>query len=162
MSINATLIAQMIVFMLLVWFTMKFIWPVLQQAMQEREKRISDGLAAGDEGRRMLQDAEKQSAELVDEGRKKSADILARAQKRHDEIVEEAKQTAKAEGERILSAAQKDIERERSNARESLREQLAQLVLLGTGTILGEEVDAKSHAGFLTKLSSELKSEATK
>ena len=156
MDINATLIAQMIVFILLVWFTMKFIWPVLLQVMEDREKRIADGLAAGEEGRRQLQEAEKQSTNLVEEGRKQSAAILARAQKRHDEIVDEAKQAAKAEGERILLAARKDVDRERSQAQESLREQLARLVLAGAETVLGQQVDAKAHAGFLDKLGSEL------
>lgn len=156
MSINATLIAQIIVFVLLVWFTMEFVWPLLLKAMEEREKRIADGLAAGEKGRRDLEEAERRSHELIDEGKRKASELIAQAQQRSDEIVEEAKQAARSETERLLAAAQIDAEREKAQAREQLRAEVAALAVTGAERILQREVDVKVHAQLLEKLGTEL------
>ncbi len=105
MSINATLFAQMVVFALLVWFTMSFVWPMLLKQMQLRETRIADGLAAGEKGQRSLEEAELKTTELLHDGREKAQEYIAHAQKRSDEIIEEAKAQAREEGERLVEVA---------------------------------------------------------
>ena len=156
MSINATLLAQMIVFALLVWFTMKFVWPILLQAMQDRETRIAEGLAAAEKATHDLELAEKRAAELMREGKDKAQEYIVQAQKRADEIVEEAKEIARAEGERLKLAARADIQTELNQVRESLRTQVVTLALAGAEQILAREVDAKTHRQMLDKLSSSL------
>ncbi|MCW5655983.1 F0F1 ATP synthase subunit B [Hydrogenophaga sp.] len=156
MSINATLLAQMIVFALLIWFTMKFVWPILLQAMQDRETRISEGLAAAEKGRHDLELAEKRAAELMREGKEKAQEYIVQAQKRADEIVEEAKDVARAEGERLKSAARADMETELNQVRENLRAQVAALAVAGAEQILAREVDVKAHKQMLDKLSASL------
>jgi F-type H+-transporting ATPase subunit b len=152
-SINATLFAQMLVFGLLVWFTMKFVWPYLLKAMHDRETRIADGLAMAERGRMELEHAEKRVDEMLREGRDKSQEYLTQAQRRADEMVEEAKQTAREEGERLVKAARAQIEQERIQAREQLRREVAALAMAGAEQILMREVDAKVHAETLERLS---------
>ncbi|MDD9817582.1 MAG: F0F1 ATP synthase subunit B [Gammaproteobacteria bacterium] len=156
MSINATLIGQMIVFALLIWFAMRFIWPVLLQAMAEREKRIADGLAAAEQGRRELEQATQRSNELQAEGRKKAAELIDQAQRRGDEMVEQAKRAAEAEGQRILAAAHAEVEQEKAQAREELRAKLAALVIAGAEQVLQREVSPKDHQKTLQGLKAEL------
>jgi len=155
-SINATLLAQMVVFALLVWFTMKFVWPLLQAAMHERESRIADGLAAAERGKHDLELAEKRSAELLREGKDKAQELIGQAQKRANEIVDEAKGTARGEAETIIELARSQIDQERTEAREGLRKDVATLAVAGAAQILQREVDASTHSAALEKLAAQL------
>ncbi len=156
MNINATLLGQAITFAILIWFTMKFVWPPLMAAMAERAKTIADGLAAAERGKHDLELAEKKAAELLRQGKEKAAEIISASEKRASEIVEEAKNQAKAEGERILTAAKADIEQEVFRAREQLRSQVTAVALAGAGKILSKEIDAKAHNDLLDKLVAEI------
>ena len=156
MNFNATLIGQIISFAVFVWFTMKFVWPLLLKQMQDRETRIADGLAAADKGQQALVDAEKRRAELVDQGKHQAADIVNQAQKRGDEILEESKSHARSEAERLIQAAKAEIDRERSQARENLKREVAVLALAGAEQILLREVDKNAHNEILAKVSSQL------
>ena len=156
MNINATLLGQAITFAILIWFTMKFVWPPLMAAMAERTKTIADGLAAAERGKHDLELAEKKAAELLRQGKEKAAEIISASEKRASEIVEEAKNQAKAEGERILAAAKADIEQEVFRAKEQLRSQVTAVALAGAGKILSKEIDAKAHNDLLDKLVAEI------
>ncbi len=156
MSINATLLAQMVVFAVLVWFTMKFVWPMLQRAMQERETRIADGLAAAEKGQRDLEEAEQSVAGMLQEGRDKAHDFVSQAQKRAEEIVEEAKAHAREEADRLVLAARAQIDQERNLAREALRGEVAVLAIKGAEQVLMREVDGKAHSDTLAQLARQL------
>ena len=156
MNFNATLIGQLVTFAIFVWFTMKFVWPMLLSQMEEREKRIADGLASAEEGNKKLQEADVKLQEAINEGKQKAAEIIAQAQKQGDSIIEDAKQTAIAEGTRLKEAAQSDIEQEKERAREELKQQVATLALAGAEQVLMREVDANAHSELLSKVSAEL------
>ena len=156
MNINATLLGQAITFAILIWFTMKFVWPPLMAAMAERAKTIADGLAAAERGKHDLELAEKRAAEILRQGKEKASEIIAASEKRATEIVEEAKSQAKTEGDRILVAAKADIDQEVFRAREQLRTQVSAVALAGAGKILGREIDAKAHNELLDKLVAEI------
>lgn len=156
MNINATLLGQAITFAILIWFTMKFVWPPLTQAMQERAKNIADGLAAGERAKHDLEMAAKRSAEIIREAKEKAAEILASGEKRASEIIEEAKAQAKVEGGRIVAGAKAEIDQEVFRAREQLRTQVSAIALAGAGKILGREIDAKAHNDLLEKLVAEI------
>ena len=156
MNFNATLFGQLITFAIFVWFTMKFVWPLLLKQMQEREKRIADGLAAADQGNQKLAEAEQKLDQAIQDGKQRAAEIIAQGQKRGDEIVEEAKQAAREESERIKSAALAEIEQERTKVKEELKSQVAALALSGAEQILMREVDKSAHNDVLTKISSAL------
>ncbi len=156
MNFNATLIGQTFAFVVFVWFTMKFVWPLLLKQMHDRETRIADGLAAAEKGQKALEEAEIRHTELVDEGKQQAAEIISQAQRRGDEIVEESKSTAKSEGQRLVQAAEAEIERDKTQAREDLRKEVATLALAGVEQILMREVDRNAHNEIITKLSSEL------
>ncbi len=156
MSLNATLFAQMVVFAILIWFTVKYVWPMLQGAMQERETRIADGLAAAERGKNDLALAEKRSAELVREGKDKAQELITQAQRRANGIVEQAKETAREEAEKIVELARTQVEQERNEAREALRRDVAALAVAGATRILQREVDASAHHDALEKLAAEL------
>ncbi len=156
MNFNLTLIGQSVAFLIFVWFTMKFVWPLLLGAMAEREKRIADGLAAAEAGQQKFTQAEQQLQEKLAEGKQQAAVIVAQAHKRGDEMVEEAKATARVEGSRILEAARHEIAREREQVREQLKQQVAALALAGAEQILMREVDRKSHDDLLGKISGSL------
>lgn len=153
MNFNLTLIGQTISFIVFVWFTMKFVWPLLLGKMAEREKRIADGLAAADQGQEKFAQAEHKYQELLNEGKQQAAAILAQAHKRGDEMIEEAKNTARVESGRIVEAARHEIAREREQVREQLKQQVAALALAGAQQILMREVDRKSHDDLLAKIS---------
>jgi len=155
-NFNATLIGQLIAFLVFVVFTMKFVWPHLLKMMHDREARIADGLAAGEKGQEALVEAEQRHTELLDEGKQKAAEIITQAQHRGDEIIEESKINAKSEGERLIHAAKAEIEREKTQAKESLKGEVAVLALAGAEQILMREVDKNAHNEILNKLSSEL------
>ncbi len=156
MNINATLLGQALWFGLFIWLTMKYVWPPLQKAMQERQKQIADGLAAGEKGRQELaQAAEKVTLELQ-KAREQASEIVSQAEKRSGELVEEAKNQAKAEGDRIVAAAKAEIDQELNRAKEQLRSQLASLAVVGAEQILKKEIDATAHADMLKRLETEL------
>jgi F-type H+-transporting ATPase subunit b len=156
MSINATLFIQLIVFFIGAMITMKFIWPPLIGALEERQKKIADGLAAGERGKQDLLAAEKRAQEADRAARDRAQEILAQSEKRAAAVIEEAKVTAKAEADRISAAAKAEVEQEVQRARQALREQVAVLAVAGAERILKREVDAKAHAAMLNDLKQEL------
>jgi F-type H+-transporting ATPase subunit b len=156
MNINLTLFAQALTFAILIWFTVKFVWPPLLKAMEERTKTIADGLAAAERGRHDLELAAKRSAELIHQAKEKAAEIIFSGEKRASEIVEEAKSNAKLEGDRIIAGAKAEIDQEVFRAKEQLRTQVSAIALAGAGKILGREIDASAHNDLLDKLVAEI------
>jgi len=156
MNINFTLIAQAIAFAVLIWFTVKFVWPPLLTAIETRQKEIADGLAAAQEGKSALEVAAKKSEATLAEAKQKASEIIGQAEKRGSQIVEEAKGNAKAEGERIIAGAKAEIEQEVNRAKEGLRSQVSALAIAGAEKILRKEIDAKAHSEMLSKLAAEL------
>ena len=156
MNINLTLLGQMITFALLVWVTMRYIWPPIIQAMEERQAKIADGLAAAERGKHEQELAERRSTELLKGAKGDAAEIIAQAQKRSNDIIEEAKEAARAEGDRILQAAKAEIEQEASRAREQLRGRVVELAIAGAGQVLKREVDAKAHDALLKDVVNQL------
>ncbi|MDQ2734210.1 MAG: F0F1 ATP synthase subunit B [Pseudomonadota bacterium] len=156
MSITFTFIIQMIVFLILVWFTMKFIWPPIALALDERATKIRDGLSAADKAKAELSVANKRVEEQLSSARVDAAQRLADAERLAHSMVEEAKGKANEEGAKIVAAAHAEAEQESTKARETLREQVAALAVKGAEQILRREVDAKAHADLLTQLKAEL------
>ncbi len=156
MTINATLIGQMITFALLVWFTMKYVWPPIVQALEERKKKIAEGLAAGERGKRDMELAEKRARTLIKEARDQAAEIVNLAHRRANELVDESKYTAKEEGERLISTAKSEIDREMQQAREALRKQVAVLAISAAEQILQKEVDRDKHREIISTLDRQL------
>ncbi len=156
MSINATLIGQMITFTLLVWFTMKYVWPPIMQALEERKAKIAEGLAAAEQGQEEIRLAEKKAKKLLKEAKEQAAEIVSMAQKRANEVVEESKETAKKEGERLILAAEAQIEQEMQQAKETLRKQVSSLALKAAEQILKEEIDKAKHKEILDKAAKQL------
>jgi len=156
MNINFTLIAQAIAFAVLIWFTVKFVWPPLLKAIEARQKEIADGLAAASEGRSALEVAAKKSEVTLNEAKQKASEIIGQAEKRATQIVEEAKGNAKVEGDRILAGAKAEIDQEVNRAKEGLRKQVSELAVAGAEKILRKEINAKTHSEMLSKLAAEL------
>jgi F-type H+-transporting ATPase subunit b len=156
MNINATLIGQAIAFFLFVLFCMKYVWPPILQALEERKKKIADGLAAGEHGKREQALAEERAKELLREAKEQAGEIITRADKRAAEIVEDAKDDAKVEGGRILTAARAEIDQELNRVKEDLRGQVVSIALAGASKVLEREVDAAAHAELLNKLAAEI------
>ena len=156
MNINATLIGQVIVFVILIWFSVRFIWPVLLNATDERRKKIAEGLAAADRGEKDLAEAKATAAGIVREAREKAGKVVEQANRRSAEIVDEAKHTALAEGQRLVGEARQEVSNERSRAREELRGEVAALAVAGAGRLLGREIDARTHGDLLEKLALEI------
>ena len=156
MNINATLIAQLIVFGILVWFTMKFIWPPVIKALDERANKIAEGLAAAERGKSDFEQAEKRVAAMLAEGRQQVAEMVANADKRAAEIMEAAKQQASDEAAKILAQARADVAQEANRAREALRNQVGILAVKGAEQILRREIDANAHSDLLGALKQEL------
>lgn len=156
MNLNATLFAQFVVFFILAGFTMKFVWPPLMKALDERAQKINDGLAAADRGKEEMATAKKDAqAELAaarDEGQKR----IGEAEKRASLIIEEAKKTAAVEAARILAAAKEEAQQQMNQARDTLRSQLAALAVQGAEQILKREINTSVHADLLTQLEKEL------
>jgi F-type H+-transporting ATPase subunit b len=155
-SITATLIIQIIVFILLVMFTMKYIWPPITAALDERAKKISDGLAAADKAKAELAAADRRVEEELAKSRNETAALLADAERRAQAIVEEAKGRATEEGNKIIAAARAEAEQQTIRAREALREQVAALAVKGAEQILRREVNPGVHADLLNRLKTEL------
>lgn len=156
MNLNATLIAQTVVFLVLAWFVKQLVWPPIMKALDERAKKIADGLAAAEKGRQDLASASTRAADIEREARAKAQELLSGAEKRAAAIVDEAKQAAKAEGDRIIAGARAEVQQEAAQLRDALRAQVASLAVAGAAKILKREVDAKAHAGMLTELEKEL------
>ena len=156
MNINATLLGQTIMFAMFVWFCMKFVWPPIMAALDERKKQIADGLAAAERGKHDLELAAHRSAEIIREAKGKAAEIIAQSDKRATEIVEAAKEQAHVESERIVTVAKAEVEQEVFRAKEQLRLQVSAVALAGAGKILGREIDAKAHNDLLEKLVAEI------
>ncbi|QID16347.1 F0F1 ATP synthase subunit B [Nitrogeniibacter mangrovi] len=156
MNLNATLIAQLVVFFILVAFTMKFVWPPIVKALDERAQKVADGLAAADKAKADLALAEKKVVEEMRKARESATDVRASAEKQASELIDEAR----AEASRIIAAAREAAEGEAAaaaeRAKEALREQVASLAVAGAEKILRKEVDAKAHADLLANLKQEL------
>ena len=156
MNINLTLVVQMIVFATLIYITMKWIWPPLLNMMDERQRKIAAGLAAAEEGEKELAEARGKADAIVREARQRANQIIDHAQHRANELVEEAKGTASAEGARIVSAAQQQIELDTTRAKESLRREVAGIAVGAASKLLGREIDARTHADLLDKLATQI------
>jgi F-type H+-transporting ATPase subunit b len=156
MNINATLIGQIIAFVLLIWFVNKLLWGPLNNLLAARQKRIADGMAAADKGRHELELSEKRAKELIQEARAKAAEILAQSEKRASEIVEEAKADARTEAERLVTGARAEIAQEVNRAKEQLRAQVSTLAAAGASKIIKREIDRKAHDDLLKDLVSQI------
>ncbi|WP_035384226.1 F0F1 ATP synthase subunit B [Ferriphaselus sp. R-1] len=156
MNINLTLFAQALSFAILIWFTVKFVWPPLLSAIETRQKTIADGLAAAERGKHEQELAAKRAADVLREAKEKAAEIIAQGEKRGTEIIEEAKAQAKVEGDRIITGAKAEVEQEVFRAREQLRNEVSAIALAGASRILGREIDAKAHNDLLEKLVAEI------
>lgn len=156
MNLNATFWAQIVVFAILWAFTMKFVWPPITKALDDRAKKIADGLAAADKAKVELSVANKRVEEQLAQSRHETSKLLSDAEKRANALIEEAKKRAEQEGARILAQAQSDAEQQTIQARDALREQVAILAVKGAEQILKREVNAGIHAEFLTRLKTEL------
>ncbi len=156
MNINATLFLQAVVFAILVWFTMKFVWPPIAKALDERAQKIADGLAAADKAKTELAVANKRVEAELATSRNETATRLADAERRAQAIIEEAKGRATEEGNKIIAAAKAEAEQQAVKAREALREQVAALAVKGAEQILRKEVNAGVHADLLNRLKTEL------
>ena len=156
MDINATLIGQAIWFAIFIWITMKYVWPPMKRAMDQRQKQIAEGLAAAERGKQELEQSSKRSADALKEARAQAQEIIAQAEKRAAQLVEEGKASARVEGERIVAGAKAEIDQEVFRARETLRVRVAELAVQGAEKILRREVDAKAHADLLNAVAAEL------
>jgi len=156
MNINATLFAQAIVFAILVWFTMKFVWPPIAKALDERAQKISEGLAAAEKAKTELAVVNKRVEDALVQSRNEAAARLADAERRALATIEEAKARAAEEAAKIIAAAKAEAEQQAIQAREALREQVALLAVKGAEQILRREVDAGVHAELLQRLKTEL------
>lgn len=156
MEINVTLIGQLITFALFVWFTMKFVWPPIIKALQEREQRIAEGLLAAERGHNELELAQNKAAEQLRDAKIHAAEILDQANKRGNQIIEEAKERAREEGERLLTVARSDIEQEVQSARQKLLREVADLAIASTEKILGRTIDAGVQKDLVKKLITEI------
>jgi F-type H+-transporting ATPase subunit b len=156
MNINLTLFTQAAAFALFIWFTIKFVWPPLLRAIENRQKQIADGLAAGEQGRKSLEISTREAEQVIQDARVRAAEILSQAEKRGSQMVEEARATARGEGDREVAAAKAEIEQEITRAREQLRDQVALLAIAGAEKILRREVDPKAHAQLLDSIKAQL------
>lgn len=156
MNINLTLFGQTIAFAIFVWFCMKYVWPPLTQAMQERQKKIAEGLDAAGRAQQDLKLAQEKVSNTLRESREQATQIIEQANKQANEIIEDAKQQAQAEGERLIAGAKAEIEQEVNRARVELRTQVAALAILGAEKILESKVDTKAHNKLVEKLASQL------
>jgi F-type H+-transporting ATPase subunit b len=155
-DINLTLIGQTIAMIVFVWFCMKFIWPPILKALEERQKQIEEGLAAADKSQEALEAAEAKAQEIIGEARQQATGILDQAHARANEIVAEGKDAGVKERERQLTAAKAEIEQESNKAREELRGQVSAIAIASAEKILKREIDGKAHEDILGKLAQEL------
>lgn len=156
MNINATLIGQSITFMVFVWFCMKYVWPPIMHALNERKTQIADGLAAAEKGQHEEERAKRRAVDTLKEAKEQAGEIIANAQRRGNEIIAEAKGTAREEAGRIVEAGNAEIEQEVNRAREHLRGQVVSLAVAGAGRVLKREVDSKANEDLLKDLVAQL------
>ena len=156
MNVNATFLGQAIFFAILIWFSWKFIWPPLMNAIEERQKKIAEGLAAADKSQRDLAQAEDKVAELLKEARGKANEIIDQAHARANQIVDKAKEDAIVEANRQKTAALAEIELAANKARETLREQVATLAVAGAEKLIRREIDASAHKALLDELAQQI------
>jgi F-type H+-transporting ATPase subunit b len=156
MNLTATLIIQSLVFIILGWVTMKFIWPPLIAAIEDRQRKIADGLAAADKGERSLADAQASAADIVKEARVQANKIADQAHRRSNEMIDEAKSAAIAEGQRLLSDARQEAVLEKTRVRDQLRGEVGALAIAGATQVLGREIDARAHADLIEQLAKEI------
>src|SRR6202171_6190535 len=152
MNLALTLVVQGVVFFLVAWAVMKCFWPYLMGKIEERQKKIADGLAAASKSEKDLAEAEARSKEIIREARERAAQILDLEGKRSNEIVEEAKGTASSEAQRLVAQAHDEVARESARAREGLRQEVGKLAVAGASRLLGREIDAKTHVELLAQL----------
>jgi F-type H+-transporting ATPase subunit b len=155
-NLNATLIGELIAFAVFVLFCMKFVWPPLMSAIEERQKKIADGLAASERADKDLQIAQEKAKEQLKEAKHQAADIIEQAKKRAAEIVESETQRANQEREKIVAAGQAEVEAERNRVKEELRQQVATLAIVGAERILARQIDAAAQSDIVEKLVAEL------
>jgi F-type H+-transporting ATPase subunit b len=156
MNLALTLVIQGVVFFLVAWAVMKFFWPWLMGAIEERQKKIAAGLAAASKAEKELSEAETRSKDIIREARERAAQIVEQAGKRSNEMVEEAKGTASGEAQRLVAQAHEEVTRETTRAREGLAREVGKLAVEGASRLLGREIDAKTHAELLDKLAAEI------
>jgi F-type H+-transporting ATPase subunit b len=156
MNINLTLFAQAIMFAAFIWFTVRFIWPFLTRAVEERQAKIADGLAAADKGAKSLEEAQARIQAMLEEARGQARAILDQAQSRANGIVEEARAAADQERERILQSAKSEVEQQINKARDELRGQVAAIAVAGAEKILTREIDPRTHQDLLDKLAAQI------
>lgn len=156
MNINLTLIGQTISFFVFVWFCMKFVWPALISMMEEREKKIADGLEAADRADKDLELAQKRATQQLREAKEEAAAIIEQANKRANQIIDEAKGQAVVEGDRLKAAAQAQIEQEVNRAKEELRGKVAALALAGAEKVLGASIDESANSELVNQLAAQL------
>jgi F-type H+-transporting ATPase subunit b len=155
-NINLTLVVQMIVFVVLIWFTKKFVWPMITVAMEERSRKIAMGLAAAEKGQQELAQANQKSDAIIREARERATQIIDQAQHRANDLVEQAKSTATQEGQRLVAAAQQQITLESNRAREALRKEVAQIAVGAASKLLEREIDPRAHADLISKLATQI------
>lgn len=156
MNVTLTLFAQMVTFGILVWFVMRFLWQPVLNMLEDRRKRIADGLAAAERGQQERELGEKHAREALNEARQQVNEVLAQARKRADEMVEQAKDDARTEGQRLLEVARAEIAQEMNQARDALRADVVRLAIDGAEQVLMREVDATAHNETLEKLAARL------
>jgi F-type H+-transporting ATPase subunit b len=156
LDINLTLIGQTIAMIVFVWFCMKFIWPPIMSAIEERQTQIADGLAAAERGQQSLDKAQAEAEQIVDDARKQATTILDQAHARANEIVADGKAEGTKEREKQVAAALAEVEQETNRAREELRGQVSAIAVASAEKILQREIDKKAHEDILSKLAAEL------
>lgn len=156
MNLNATIIGQSIAFFVFVWFCMKYVWPPITGILEERQKKIADGLEAADRAQRDLNLAQNKAADELREAKQQGAELIELANKRASQIVEEAKEKARDEGLRLIAAAKSEIEMELQRAKEALRSQVAAIAIAGAERILESSIDEAANEELMKKLAAEL------
>ncbi|MDE2338939.1 MAG: F0F1 ATP synthase subunit B [Gammaproteobacteria bacterium] len=156
MHVNLTLVIQMAVFAVLIWFTMKFVWPMILGPMQERERRIAQGLAAADKGEEELERARASAESILREARERAGVIVDQAQRSATEILDQARSAATHEGQRLVAAAQEQIELDAARAKEQLRQQVGAIAVAAAAKLLEREIDAHAHEALLNEFAAQL------
>jgi F-type H+-transporting ATPase subunit b len=156
MNINLTLLGQMITFAVFVWFTMKYVWPPMMKALADRQKKIAEGIVAAEQSERNLELAERKAQDMLREARENASHILEAANKRAEHIIEEAKEVARVDGQRIMTQAQAQVEQAVIKAKEELRSQVGQLVVMTAEKVLRRSIDPAKHHELITQAAEEI------
>ena len=156
MNINLTMIGQAIAFAIFVWFVMKYVWPPVITALQERQKKIADGLDAANRAARDLELAQEKAGQQLREAKAQAAEIIEQSKKRAAQLVEEAREQARVEADRVKAQAQAEIEQELNSVKDALRAQVGALAVGGAEKILGATIDQNAHAELVNKLAAEI------